>query len=86
MEGYTDWFLPSKDELNLMFNLSENSKGNFQDKIYWNSTEEPYGNGGESGQAWCQDFDSTVGNYGDQNYDGKDSEHIVRAVRVFTIE
>ncbi len=67
-----------------MYNLhnSTPSIGNFQDNFYWNSTEEPYGNGGESGDAWCQDFESS----GDQSYDGKDNLHIVRAVRTFVIE
>lgn len=87
LEGYSDWYLPSKDELNLMFSLALSSKGNFQDNIYWSSTEEPTGSsGGESGDAWCQDFDSNYGNYGDQNYDGKNSKHIVRAVRTFVKE
>ncbi len=39
--GYTDWFLPSKDELALLFiNLKWNGKGNFESGNYWSSTEQ----------------------------------------------
>lgn len=75
-EGYTDWFLPSKDELNLIYvNLNNPSApiGDFQNDFYWSSTED------DAGDAWLQDF----GSDGDQNYDAKDAEHIIRAVRIF---
>ena len=39
--GQTDWFLPSSDELNLMYkNLHTNNQGNFSDSYYWSSTED----------------------------------------------
>ena len=75
-EGYTDWFLPSKDELNLIYiNLHSVSTpiGNFQNDFYWSSTED------DAGDAWLQDF----GSDGDQNYDAKDAEHRIRAIRIF---
>ncbi len=37
---WNDWFLPSKDELGLMFtNLKAYGVGNFADSYFWNSTE-----------------------------------------------
>ena len=72
--GYNDWYLPSKDELNLIY---ENlyvalGIGNFQDQQYWSSSEY------SMIYAWCQYFwdghteaqDKTFGGY-------------VRAVRSF---
>lgn len=46
LSGYTDWFLPSKDELNLMYQnigqgnaLGLGNVGGFSDGLYWSSTE-----------------------------------------------
>ena len=50
--GYTDWFLPSIDELNLMYsNIGQGSLeniGNFDDDYYWSSTEV------DTNSAWSQ--------------------------------
>ncbi len=80
--GQSDWFLPSKDELNKMyFNLysgtDENSVvytpvGSFASDVYWGSSE------ANSNYAWLQHFYN-----GDQNYYLKDSTYRVRAVRAF---
>ncbi len=38
--GYTDWFLPSKDEVNLMYNnLYLKNIGNLYSNKYWSSTQ-----------------------------------------------
>jgi uncharacterized repeat protein (TIGR02543 family) len=48
---YDDWFLPSKDELDLMYqNLRENNLGGFSDELYWSSSEYDFY------FAWIQDF------------------------------
>lgn len=74
---YTDWYLPSKHELNLMYkNLhkADPPLGGFANDRYryWSSTE--IGNT----SAWSQDF----GN-GYQHYDNKGLSKRVRAVRAF---
>ena len=69
--GYTDWFLPSKDELNQLY-VNQAAIGGFVDDSYWSSTEVVYN------YAWGQGF-----SYGSQ-FDGtKDYSNSVRAVRAF---
>ena len=55
--GYTDWFLPSEDELKLMReNLHQQGLGGFAADAYWSSTEtNGYG-------AWPVGFSSSGGN------------------------
>jgi len=76
--GCTDWFLPSKDELNLMYqNLKVFGIGGFADSTYWSSSE----NDGflvSALEAWIQNF-----NTGAQNYGLKKHTYMVRAVRAF---
>ncbi len=73
LNGYEDWFLPSKDELNEIFKCDYFL---FTEWTYWSSSES-----GDS-NAWTQDFED-----GDQSAydfrDKRDSELFVRAVRVF---
>jgi hypothetical protein len=47
--GYKDWFLPAKDQLNVLYQ-QKNLVGGFVDEIYWSSTEISYG------EAWVQYF------------------------------
>ncbi len=71
--GKSDWFLPSKDELNRMYmNLYKNGVGGFVGTLYWSSSEN------DAGSAWGQNFYS--GAQGDGN---KDNTFRVRAVRAF---
>ena len=68
--GFSDWFLPSKDELNLLYvNRALTGMGT---DIYWSSTE------GDNGNAWIQNF-----TFGFQSYVAKVSTYNVRAVRAF---
>ena len=76
----TRWFLPSKDELNLMhkelFSDGKN-KGKFSDYWYWSSSED-YGN-----YAWYQGFNSGLPGDVLQDYHGKDDRYSVRCARAF---
>jgi hypothetical protein len=73
--GYKDWFLPSKDELNLMYtNLKKKGLGGFSSGRYWSSSE----NSGYS--AWNQDFGN--GNAYSENWNKSDS-YSVRPIREF---
>ena len=70
--GYDDWFLPSKDELNLMYeNLKVVGVGGFAFS-YWSSSEY------DATFAWAQYF-----NFGNQSSNHKYNTHPVRAVRAF---
>ena len=71
--GYSDWFLPSKDELNLMYtNLKVAGVGGFADYCYWSSSEY------DASYAWFQVFTNGV-----QNYTYKYYADRVRAIRAF---
>jgi hypothetical protein len=77
LNGYSDWYLPSKDQLNSMYiNIGQGSSignvGGFAFNYYWSSTE----NGNYF--AWSQRFDGGV-----QDDDGKNYTYYVRAVRAF---
>jgi uncharacterized protein (TIGR02145 family) len=71
LNGYSDWFLPSKDELNQML-LQNATIGSFSNGYYWSSSER------SSSFAWDQLFV-----FGSQNYDLKGSTYYVRAIRAF---
>ena len=71
--GYTDWYLPSKDELDMMYvNLHMQGLGGFANNGYWSSTEI------DNLSAWGQGF-----LYGTQGTNDKDGNLYVRAVRAF---
>jgi len=77
--GYSDWYLPSKYELNLMYQnigqgnaLGLGNLGNFANDFYWSSTEF------DTNFAWDIYFFN-----GFSYYDDKDYTSAVRAVRAF---
>jgi hypothetical protein len=69
--GYTDWYLPSKDELKKLY-LNRIAIGGFAGNYYWSSTEFD-GDG-----AWYHYF--TVGYWGNS---AKNYSNYVRAIRAF---
>jgi Protein of unknown function (DUF1566) len=69
---YGDWYLPSKAELNLLFQ-QKSVVGGFADDYYWSSTEV-----GSNNSAWFQVFAD-----GSQHSINKDEPFRVRAVRAF---
>ena len=72
LNGYTDWFLPSKDALNALFDAKD-LVGGFAVARYWSSTE--FG----ADKAWYQNF---TGGGQATGFDKKDLFN-VRAVRAF---
>ena len=79
--GFTDWFLPSKDELNKMYTnratinttAAANSGSDFSINFYWSSTEY------DNSYAWFQYFTNGT----QYIYYDKASTYDVRAVRAF---
>jgi hypothetical protein len=73
--GYTDWYIPSKDELNLLFLNRISAGNNFADNQYWSSSEVSFG---MYTHAWFQFFTD-----GGQGPEGKNYQKGVRAIRTF---
>ena len=76
--GYTDWFLPNKDDLTWMYqNLHKKAKGGFANYYYWSSSanliKESAG-----GRSWTQNFKDGRRNFGDMGFYAH-----VRAMRTF---
>lgn len=70
--GYTDWYLPSKDELNLLYQ-SRAAIGGFSTVGYWSSSE------ADINDAWSQNFNS-----GSQvSFNKNNTTNSTRAVRSF---
>jgi hypothetical protein len=69
--GYSDWHLPSLDELNKLY-INRASIGGFANDYYWSSSEFDYT------EAWIQGFSNGL-----QLHDFKFNEYYVRAVRAF---
>ena len=71
LNGYSDWYLPSKDELDLMY-AKKDIIGGFTGTIYWSSSES------SSERAWARGFHDG-GSAGLM----KSSFYSVRAIRTF---
>ena len=71
--GYSDWYLPSKDELNQLY-INRVAIGGFTSAFYWSSTE------ATQFFSWRQNL-----NDGTQDTLGKSGAYYVRAVRNFSI-
>ena len=72
--GFSDWYLPSQNELDAMYEKRD-MIGGLSTDCYWSSSERA------GGHAWYQKFF----NYGDKNYNGKYFAYSVRPVRAFSI-
>ena len=71
LNGYSDWYLPSKDELNQLY-INRVAIGGFMTSYnYWSSSE-------SANAAWYQNFSN-----GSQTLSYKDLPSYVRAVRTF---
>jgi uncharacterized protein (TIGR02145 family) len=71
LNGYTDWFLPSKDELGEMYNQRV-LIGGFTSAYYWSSSEYNPGN------SWIRNMTN-----GNQQFTAKSVNYYVRAIRSF---
>ena len=73
LNGYDDWFLPSKEELRLMHKTLHYPDyiGNFAREVYWSSTED--------GSPTAEFYDFGTG----LNSSHKTTKHYVRAIRAF---
>ncbi len=72
--GFSDWFLPSKDELDLMYkNLASQGLGDFQAGYYWSSTES------DADYAWSRSFSGEK-----PSVYLKGAPYRVRAIRAFS--
>jgi hypothetical protein len=76
LNGYADWYLPSKDELNKLYENREIIGGfaDGDDAVYWSSSEHDI----HTNNAWIYDFGDNL-----QTFNGKAVSNRVRAVRAF---
>jgi len=75
LNGYSDWHLPSKEELEVLhLNLHKKGVGGFKNSYYWSSTE----SGEDDGEWWIWDFQ-----YAQPHCEHKSYKNYVRCVRTF---
>jgi hypothetical protein len=70
--GKSDWFLPSKDELNQLY-AQKTTVGGFANDFYWSSSED------SATHAWTQSFSATTSQFGAN----KGNSYYVRPIRAF---
>ena len=71
LNGYSDWFLPSKNELEKVYQI-RNYTNNFQNYYYWSSSQDT------NTTAWMKNFNGGATGTGNKN-----GNYVVRAVRYF---
>ena len=71
LNGYSDWFLPSKDELDLLYE-KKSVVGSFAGNLYWSSSEY------DTNSAWLKEFGNAI-----HQFSYKRNPYPVRAVRAF---
>ncbi len=74
LNGYQDWYLPSKDELNELYK-NKDILGNFANEYYWSSSER------SSFEGWLQNFTTGVQAYTYKSFNG--INYPVRVIRDF---
>ncbi|MDR2447857.1 MAG: DUF1566 domain-containing protein [Treponema sp.] len=82
VNGFDDWFLPSRDELNVMWGvLHRKGQGGFKSAWYWSST--PSNDNGA--KIWIINFTDggQLGDLGGYPYNNWDRQYRVRAIRQF---
>ncbi len=75
LNGYSDWYLPSRDELNILV-LNKTIIGGFYintNPLYWSSSEYSYSH------AYFQSFSTSYSS----SFNGKNQIYRVRAIRTF---
>ena len=70
--SYSDWYLPSQDELEKLYAMKELGYGDFAHYYYWSSSEH------NANYAVTQTMSNGI-----QDYYNKGTTHYVRAVRAF---
>jgi hypothetical protein len=74
VNGYDDWFLPSRDELHQMYgNLVRRGLGGFKGEDYWSSTPSD-----DSRYFWSENLSN-----GNQEAKWLSNKYRVRAIRQF---